>query len=95
MTALKCDRCNGYFDYNSDTENFIAFGHKHIDTGRTFPVKYIDICPNCMEQFHKWFENPDSWKPEDCLVNADNDNKRVDNLCKELLQHRILAPEED
>lgn len=69
--ALKCDRCNEYFDYNPDTENFIAFGHKHIFAERDFPVK--DICPNCMELFHKWFENPDSWKPEDSLANVDND----------------------
>lgn len=54
--ALRCDRCNGYFDYDpSAKNNFIAFGHKDIVIGRNFPVK--DICPNCMEMFMKWFEN--------------------------------------
>ena len=67
-TALKCDRCDrchGYFDYDPSIENnFIAFGHKDIIIGKNFPVK--DICPNCMEQFIKWFENPDNWTDEDC-----------------------------
>ena len=58
-TALKCDRCKNYFDYDpSAKNNFIAFGHKDIIIGKNFPVK--DICPNCMEQFMTWFENPDN-----------------------------------
>lgn len=55
--ALKCDRCGSYFDYNPNTNNFIAFGHKDIIVGRNLPTK--DICPNCMKLFTKWFENPD------------------------------------
>jgi hypothetical protein len=55
-TALKCDRCKNYFDYDPEVKNnFIAFGHKDIIVGKNFPVK--DICPNCMEMFIKWFEN--------------------------------------
>lgn len=53
MNALKCDRCNDYFDYEQDKDNFISFGHKDIVVGRNFPVK--DICPNCMSIFKKWF----------------------------------------
>lgn len=53
MNALKCDRCNDYFDYEQDKDNFISFGHKDIVVGRNFPVK--DICPNCMAIFKKWF----------------------------------------
>ena len=54
--ALKCDRCNGYFDYDPSVKNnFIAFGHKDIVIGRNFPMK--DICPNCMKLFMRWFEN--------------------------------------
>lgn len=56
--ALKCDRCNGYFDYNPNVDNFISFGHKNIIVGKNFPTK--DICPTCMESFCKWFENPDN-----------------------------------
>ena len=57
-SALKCDRCKNYFDYDPSAKfNFIAFGHKDIIIGKNFPVK--DICPNCMEQFMKWFENAD------------------------------------
>ena len=56
--ALKCDRCHRYFDYDPSAKfNFIAFGHKDNIIGKNFPVK--DICPNCMEMFIKWFENPD------------------------------------
>ena len=81
-TALKCDRCHNYFDYGpSAKNNFIAFGHKDIVVGKNFPVK--DICPNCMEMFMKWFENPDNWKPEDCLRYIGNDDERVNNLYKE------------
>lgn len=81
-TALKCDRCHNYFDYDRSAKfNFIAFGHKDIIIGKNFPVK--DICPHCMEQFINWFENPDNWKPEDCLVYLDNDDERVNNLYKE------------
>lgn len=58
-SALKCDRCKNYFDYDpSAKNNFIAFGHKDIIIGKNFPVK--DICPDCMEQFMTWFENPDN-----------------------------------
>lgn len=58
MTALKCDRCNGYFDYVPNAKNFIAFGHKDIIVGKNFPVK--DICPNCMRIFMEWFEKPNN-----------------------------------
>lgn len=81
MTALKCDRCNGYFDYISNTKNFIAFGHKNIFGDKTFSTK--DICPNCMGLFLKWFEPPDNGKPEDCLVNVGDDDERVNSLYKE------------
>lgn len=74
--ALKCDRCGSYFDYIPDANNFIAFGHKDIVIGRNFPVK--DICPNCMELFMKWFENPDDKKSEDCLADASNDDENND-----------------
>lgn len=80
-TALKCDRCKNYFDYSPATKNFIAFGHKDIIIGKNFPVK--DICPDCMEQFMTWFENPDNWKPEDCLTYIGDDDERVNNLYKE------------
>lgn len=80
--ALKCDRCKNYFDYDPEAKfNFIAFGHKDIIIGKNFPVK--DICPGCMEQFMKWFENPDNWKPEDCLMYIGDDDERVNNLYKE------------
>lgn len=58
MDALKCDRCNGYFDYDPNKNNSIAFGHKHIVVSKALPIK--DICPNCMELFMKWFENSES-----------------------------------
>lgn len=80
MTALKCDRCNGYFDYDPSTKNFIAFGHKNIITERNYPVK--DICPNCMELFMEWFEAPNNWKPEDALMYL-NDDERINVLYKE------------
>lgn len=67
--ALKCDRCESYFDYEPNVKNFIAFGHKDIIVGKKRPVK--DICPNCMEQFMKWFENPDSYDPNDLVKNVD------------------------
>lgn len=81
--ALKCDRCNRYFDYDPSVKNnFIAFGHKDIVVGRNFPVK--DICPNCMESFMKWFERSITLKPEDCLVNAGNDDGNEDP-CKDCI----------
>lgn len=68
-SALKCDRCKNYFDYNPEAKfNFIAFGHKDIVIGKNFPVK--DICPDCMIKFMNWFEAPkdsdDKWTDEDC-----------------------------
>lgn len=56
MNALKCDRCGKYFDYDSQQDNFISFGHKNIIIGKNFPTK--DICPGCMEEFKIWFEKP-------------------------------------
>ena len=82
MTALKCDRCGSYFDYNPNSNNFIAFGHQGIIVGKNFPTK--DICPNCMELFLKWFENPDNWKPEDCLVNVGDDDERVNKEAEKI-----------
>lgn len=79
--ALKCDRCGNYFDYEPNVKNFIAFGHKDIVVGKNRPVK--DICPSCMEQFMKWFENPVNWKSEDCLMYIVNDDERVNKLYKE------------
>lgn len=74
-SALKCDRCKNYFDYEPKVKNFITFGHKDIVVvvGKNRPVK--DICPNCMDQFIKWFENPDNWTPEDCLVNLGDEKE--------------------
>lgn len=94
--ALKCDRCKNYFDYSPVTKNFIAFGHKDIVIGKNFPVK--DICPDCMEQFMTWFENPDNVDEEyqkalegiktyveykDPCKSCHNDDERVNNLYKE------------
>lgn len=67
-TALKCDRCHNYFDYDPSAKfNFIAYGHKDIVVGKNFPVK--DICPHCMEQFMNWFENSDNYDPHDLVKN--------------------------
>lgn len=71
--ALKCDRCGKYFDYRSVNKNFIAFGHKNIIPEKNYPVK--DICPDCMIEFMNWFENPDNWKPEDCLAYIGDEEK--------------------
>lgn len=74
-SALKCDRCKNYFDYDpSAKNNFIAFGHKDIIVGRNFPVK--DICPNCMDLFMKWFENPDNYDPQDLVKNFDEEYQK-------------------
>lgn len=74
-SALKCDRCKNYFDYDpSAKNNFIAFGHKDIIVGRNFPVK--DICPNCMDLFMKWFENPDNYDPKDLVKNFDEEYQK-------------------
>lgn len=74
--ALKCDRCGSYFDYNPEAKfNFIAFGHKDIIIGKNFPVK--DICPDCMELFMKWFENPDNYEPQDLVKNITEEYDRV------------------
>ena len=71
--ALKCDRCKNYFDYDPEAKfNFVAFGHKDIVVGRNFPIK--DICPDCMEQFMKWFENPDSYDPNDLVKNINDED---------------------
>lgn len=75
-TALKCDRCHNYFDYDPSAKfNFIAFGHKDIIVGKNFPVK--DICPICMEQFMKWFENPDNYDPHDLVKDITEEHDRV------------------
>lgn len=79
-TALKCDRCGSYFDYEPNVKNFIAFGHKDIVVGKNFPVK--DICPTCMEQFMKWFENPDNYDPHDLIKNVDEEYLKASEAIK-------------
>ena len=73
--ALKCDRGGNYFDYEPNVKNFIAFGHKDIIVGKNRPVK--DICPDCMEQFVKWFENPDNYDPHDLIKNVDEEYQKA------------------
>lgn len=53
--ALKCDRCGGYYDYDSEVEyNYISYGHKDIIPNKR-PIT-VDICPKCMEAFKRWFD---------------------------------------
>lgn len=72
MTALKCDRCGSYFDYNNTGNNFIAFGHKHIVISKNFPD--YDICPKCMNAFMKWFNSSGKRKSNNQnIINTDNE----------------------
>ena len=57
MNALKCDRCGKYYDYDPTAKyNYISFGHKDIIPSKKITTK--DICPECMEKFIHWLENP-------------------------------------
>ena len=85
-SALKCDRCGSYFDYNPVANNFIAFGHKDIIVGRNFPVK--DICPNCMELFKKWYENPDNYDPNDLVKDLNEDYLKASEGIKTYAEYK-------
>ena len=45
------------------------------NNNRNYPetVRWYDLCPNCIELLDKWLENPDNWKPEDCLTTVQQD----------------------
>lgn len=80
MNALKCDRCKRYYDYDPTVRyNYISFGHKDIIPNKKQITK--DICPECMEKFIDWLENPEEWSPEDRIneleraYKASNDDK--------------------
>jgi hypothetical protein len=85
MNALKCDRCKNYFDYNPAIKNFIAFGHKDIVIGKNFPVK--DICPDCIESFMNWFENPDNYDPHDLVKNINEEFQKTSESPKTVKEY--------
>lgn len=84
--ALKCDRCGNYFDYEPNVKNFIAFGHKDIVVGKNRPVK--DICPDCMERFEKWFENPNI-DDTDCADRSNGATEKELELASKLNDAKI------
>ena len=77
--ARKCDRCHGYFELSEEEQKdrrlpydmkgtyvkIMLFGrYGEVENS----VRRFDLCPKCVELLDKWLENPDSWKPEDCLT---------------------------
>lgn len=84
--ALKCDRCKRFFDYNSSKYNCISFGCKTTLLGfRGFPK---DICPSCMEQFKKWYENPDT-DDTDCTDRSNGATDKELELASKLNDAKI------
>lgn len=92
--ARKCDRCHGYFELSEEDQKNRGYPYDMKGTyvkimlfGRygevENSVRWFDLCPNCVELLNKWLENPDNWKPEDCLIYIGNDDERVNNLYKE------------
>ena len=94
MNALKCDRCDKYYDYDPTAKyNYISFGHKDIIPNKKVHMK--DICPECMEKFMYWLENSSYTinvnvvDPEKCkrYLNEKfglmNEDERVNELYKE------------
>lgn len=87
--ARKCDRCHEYFELSKDDQKnrdlpYYAKGTyvKIMLFGRygevEDSVRFYDLCPNCMELLDKWLENPDNWKPEDCLTYIGDDTDCAD-----------------
>lgn len=88
--ARKCDRCHGFYEIPEEQQDKLkpydlkgAYAKILLcDNNRNYPetVRWYDLCPKCVELLDKWLENPDSWKPEDCLTyigddsNADRSN---------------------
>lgn len=58
--AKKCDRC-GAFYLHADVLGQYTFGKKQfsrLDVGDSNMSKYkaLDLCPECIQSFLKWFE---------------------------------------
>ena len=91
--ARKCDRCHAFYELPEKQQDRCgpyelkgAYAKLlFCDNNRNYPesVRWFDLCPNCVELLDKWLENPDNWKPEDCLRYIGDDDERVNNLYKE------------
>lgn len=68
MNAKKCDRCRKFYEPyrgvnpmlpgDSCTKYFYPYNYLgfYNDIETAAPDKYVDLCPNCMEQLRKWLE---------------------------------------
>ena len=91
--ARKCDRCHRFYELpegQQDKDARYEFKGAYVkllfcDNNRDYPntVRWYDLCPNSVELLDKWLENPNIWKPEDCLRYIGDDDERVNNLYKE------------
>ena len=94
MNALKCDRCGKYYDYDPTAKyNYISFGHKDIIPNKKQTTK--DICPECMEKFIYWLENPDGWSPEECKRYLIDTNIVDPEKCKRYLNEKFGITNDD
>lgn len=77
--ARKCDRCHGFYEIpNEQQDKLKPYDVKgayakllFCDNNREYPetVRWYDLCPNCVELLDKWLENPDSYDPNDLVIN--------------------------
>lgn len=64
MLARKCDRCGAFYD-NYTTESGIETDEYEVACLRACPThsrqmpenEPLDLCPDCMDEFFKWFNN--------------------------------------
>ena len=91
-TAMKCDRCNKYYDNYSIDEKLKGNGIKIIYGIVGAEVKKIDLCPACAEELYDWINagsNRQSKTPDECDRERDCDNCKYEhftcdmNPCKE------------
>lgn len=58
MKVFKCDKCGKCFA-NDTTDNLVMTGHENLNNDDIDIGNEYHLCPDCMENFNKWIENPE------------------------------------
>lgn len=57
MDAKKCDRCSKYYDFDTRTQIEIKGKKTYGIAWELYhTASFIDLCPDCLIEFKKWFE---------------------------------------
>lgn len=50
----RCDRCGKYYEPYMNKVNAIATGTFNMDNEEETTVQWMDLCPDCMEEFETY-----------------------------------------